>query len=71
MIFAGKITIEVRYGHPYIDFEKSEDYYLLCRLVRKKCKLKTKKKRIVTKYVKRFLNEAILDYIRNHDESKT
>lgn len=71
MIFAGTITIELKTGHPYIVFEKIEDYKLLFRLVRKKCKLKTKKKRIVRKYVKKFLNEALLDYIKVHSERKT
>lgn len=71
MIFAGTVTFNIRYGQPYIVFEKQEDYNLLVRLVRKRYKLKTRKKRIVTKYVKMFLDCAIVEYIRNHHESQT
>ena len=69
-VFIGQITIQHRYGYPYIDFEKKADHSTLCWLVRRIYGIKSRKKRIVKKYVKRFLSQTLSSYImEQHRES--
>lgn len=72
MTFLGKITVQYVNNHYYLIFDNPLDYYVMCRMARRKYKIKTKRKRIVKKYFNKLLNSAIRDAVNQEKhEPKT
>lgn len=61
----GTITVRRRPNGYVMDGFSPNDFNRLCVIARKVYKIKTTRKRILKKYVKRLLNEAIRQYIDN------
>lgn len=63
--FKGQVTCVkiTNTGLVNLEFEHDSDYKLLVFLARNHFKLKTRKKRIVKKYLAKFINEALRKFL--------
>jgi hypothetical protein len=61
--FDGQVTIEVKNGKTYLFWGGKADYKRICFLAKHYYNIKTNKKRIVQKYVRKFINVALKRYI--------
>lgn len=62
--FEGTITLEVHNGHAMLKGFTRNDFNFLMQVARKVYKIKSTKKRILKKYVRKFLSETITSYLK-------
>lgn len=60
----GVITLEVHNGHAMLKGFTRNDFNFLMQVARKVYKIKSTKKRILKKYVRKFLSDAINSYLK-------
>jgi hypothetical protein len=65
VVFQNPVTLDLSNGKSCIKYTGKSDYNKLVFLVRHKYNLKTRKKRIVKKYIGKLLNEALRDYLKD------
>lgn len=65
VVFENPVYLKTTNGKLFIHYTGKSDYRKLCFLARHRFKIRSKKKRIVEKYIKQLLNRALCRFLED------